>query len=219
MPSLTTDITATWLVPPGVYRADFKGWGAGANGLGNTGLRGDDGGGGGAYAEQLGQAVRPGQVWNLNPDAGNGGGASTVALSTTPFTVVVSADSATANTVTAGTAAASIGATKFDGGAGGIHPGTTGGGGGGSAGPGGAGGNAAGQAGGAAGAGGGAAGPNGTTSNVPGVNGNSPGGGAGGAGVKAGGGNHGAGAAGRLTVVWQPLPVPPAANLADPGLL
>lgn len=178
----TTPGSTNWIAPAGVSSVTVEAWGAGASGTnGNNGGNGADGtgGGGGAYAKSISISVVSGNSYSVV--IGAGGSSNGASGGDSKFnTSTVIAKGAVGSS--AGTAAASTGATKFSGGSGAIGSFQHGGGGGSSAGTAANGGNGAaiGTAG-AAPAGGGAGGKGGSSgAGTNGASGNIPGGGGGG---------------------------------------
>lgn len=109
--------------------------GPGSIGVAATNSTGGDGGGASAYAQKLSYAASSSTSVPIAIGAANSGTDTFFDSATTG----IMAKAATANSRTGGTAAASIGTTKFDGGTGGAHQSSLGGGGAGSGGPAGAG--------------------------------------------------------------------------------
>ena len=200
--SQTFTSTSTFTVPAGVTTLTVECWGAGggAGGAATTANAGGAGGGGGAYSKSTTIAVTPGNTYTVTVGTGGPGGSGAAAgtagadswFNSSAIILAKGGAGGAANNGTGGaggTTAASIGTTKFAGGAGANGASATGGGGGGGAGtanPGGAGSGITAGAGGLTGGGAGAAGSTANANNTnlataPGGGGGAPRTGAGGA--------------------------------------
>jgi hypothetical protein len=219
--ALTSQIytaSGTWTCPVGVTSITVECWGGGGRGgaMDGSGTYGVGGGGGGAYV--LGQVtVVPGNTYTVN--VGNGSTTNAAGGDSwfqNNFTVMAKGGSSVPtnqrNGANGGSAAASVGTLKYDGGNG--ADGTTSGsfysgGGGGGAGSTGAGGDATGATGGTGTANDGGNGANGMSSNGNGLAGNNVGGGGSGGRKSTGGATRvgGSGADGQVILTWDDTPV------------
>lgn len=209
----TFTATETWTVPSGVQSVEVECWGGGGGGGAGQAVTNGGGGGGGAYSRKV-ITVVPGTSMTATVGAG-GAGAGGDSWFGSAATVMAEGgtrgvDGDALNNGAGGpggTAAASVGDTKFSGGNGGANTG----GGGGGAGDAANGGNSVGTTGGAGGTAGGGNGGNGGSAS-PGLPGNVRGGAGGGGGIISAGG---AGARGEIRVVFTEVGV--NTTVAVPG--